>query len=142
MDYFIFIKLFGIILLILGNAFFVGSEIALTSARRSRIHHLAQHGDAAAKIVQILHSEPKRFYSVTQIGITLMSLGLGAIGVSTLTTVLNPLINFIVAHVSAIIPPAVRPLCRQHNRPGGRLPFCFSPAYRRGRVSPESLCLQ
>jgi len=106
MDYFIFIKLFGIILLIMGNAFFVGSEIALTSARRSRIHQLAQHGDTAAKIVQILHSEPERFYSVTQIGITLMSLGLGAIGVSTLTTILNPLINFIVAHVSAIIPPA------------------------------------
>src|SRR4030042_271880 len=106
MDYFIFIKLFGIILLIMANAFFSGSEIALSSARRSRIHHLAEHGDTAAKIVQILHSEPERFYSVTQIGVTLMSLGLGAIGVSTLAAVLNPLVNFIVAHVSTIISPA------------------------------------
>jgi CBS domain containing-hemolysin-like protein len=104
MDSFIFIKLFGILLLIIGNAFFVGSEIALTSARRSRIHHLAEHGDSAAEIVKILHSEPERFYSVTQIGITLMSLALGAIGISTITTVLSPLINFIVAHLSAIVP--------------------------------------
>jgi len=104
MDSFIFIKLFGIFLLIMGNAFFVGSEIALTSARRSRIHHLAEHGDSAAKIVQILHAEPERFYSVTQIGITLMSLALGAIGISTMTTLLNPLINFIVAQLSAIVP--------------------------------------
>jgi CBS domain containing-hemolysin-like protein len=104
MDSFIFIKLFGILLLIMGNAFFVGSEIALTSARRSRIHQLAEHGDSAAKIVQILHSEPERFYSVTQIGITLMSLALGAIGISTITTILNPLTNFVVAHLSAIVP--------------------------------------
>lgn len=104
MDSFIFIKLFGILLLIMGNAYFVGSEIALTSARRSRIHHLAEHGDSAAKIVKILHSEPERFYSVTQIGITLMSLALGAIGISTITTVLNPLINFVVAHLSSIVP--------------------------------------
>ena len=104
MDSFIFIKLLGICLLITGNAFFVGSEIALTSARRSRIHQLAEHGDSAAKIVQILHAEPERFYSVTQIGITLMSLALGAIGISTITTLLNPLINFIVAHLSAIVP--------------------------------------
>ncbi|MFH2218714.1 MAG: hemolysin family protein [Pseudomonadota bacterium] len=104
MDSFIFIKLFGIFLLILGNAFFVGSEIALTSARRSRIHQLAEHGDSAAKIVKILHSEPERFYSVTQIGITLMSLALGAIGISTITTALNPLINFVVAPLSAIVP--------------------------------------
>jgi len=53
MDSVIFMKLFGILLLIAGNAYFVGSEIALTSARRSRIHHLAEHGDPAAKIVKI-----------------------------------------------------------------------------------------
>ncbi len=80
MDYSILIKLLGIFLLIIGNAFFVGSEIALTSARRSRIQHLAEHGDTSAKIVKLLHAEPERFYTVTQIGITLMSLALGAIG--------------------------------------------------------------
>jgi CBS domain containing-hemolysin-like protein len=105
MDAFILIKLIVILLLVIGNAFFVGSEIALTSARRSRVHHLAQKGDSSAKMVHFLQSEPERFYSVTQIGITLMSLGLGAIGISTIVVVLKPLIDFAVLLLSNIVPP-------------------------------------
>ena len=99
-------KLVGIVLLITGNAFFVGSEIALTSARRSRIRHLAEQGNKAAGVVQVLHAEPERFYSVTQIGITLMSLALGAIGIATITTMLEPSITFVVAHLSIFVSPA------------------------------------
>ncbi len=98
-------KLVGIIMLITGNAFFVGSEIALTSARRSRIRHLAEQGNKTANVVQVLHAEPERFYSVTQIGITLMSLALGAIGISTVSTIINPAIAFIVSHLSLLVPP-------------------------------------
>jgi CBS domain containing-hemolysin-like protein len=35
-------KLILIVVLVVGNAFFVGSEIALTSARRSRIKQLTR----------------------------------------------------------------------------------------------------
>mgnify|MGYP001815669066 CR=1 FL=1 len=83
-------KLFLIVFLVVANAFFVGSEIALTSARRSRIKQLASTGNKSARMVQVLHDEPERFYSVTQIGITLVSLALGAIGIVTLTQVLDP----------------------------------------------------
>ena len=106
MDTFILIKLVGIILLVMGNAYFVSAEIALISARRSRVHHLAQKGDSSAKLVQLLQSEPERFYSVTQIGITLMSLGLGAIGISTITVMLKPLIDLGVLLLSNIVPPS------------------------------------
>ena len=90
MEWIIVIKLFAIVLLVLGNAFFVGSEIALTSARRSRIKQLAGMGNRSAMMVQVLHDEPERFYSVTQIGITLVSLGLGAIGILTITQLVSP----------------------------------------------------
>ena len=90
MDWELIGKLFLILLLVVGNAFFVGSEIALTSARRSRINQLASTGNKSAKMVQVLHDEPERFYSVTQIGITLVSLALGAIGMVTLTQVFDP----------------------------------------------------
>jgi len=90
MDWVIIGKLFLILFLVVGNAFFVGSEIALTSARRSRIKQLASTGNKSAKIVQLLHNEPERFYSVTQIGITLVSLALGAIGMVTLTQIMDP----------------------------------------------------
>ncbi len=90
MDWILIGKLFLILILIVGNAFFVGSEIALTSARRSRIKQLASTGNKSARIVQVLHDEPERFYSVTQIGITLVSLALGAIGMVTLTQIMDP----------------------------------------------------
>ena len=83
-------KLLLILLLVVGNAFFVGSEIALTSARRSRINQLAGTGSKSARIVQVLHDQPERFYSVTQIGITLVSLALGAIGMVTITQIIDP----------------------------------------------------
>jgi CBS domain containing-hemolysin-like protein len=72
-------------LFVAGNAFFVGSEIAISSARRSRIKQMADMGDKSAKTVEMLHNEPERFYSVTQVGITLVSLGLGAIGMETIS---------------------------------------------------------
>ena len=90
MDWILIGKLFLILLLVVGNAFFVGSEIALTSARRSRINQLASTGSRSARIVQLLHDQPERFYSVTQIGITLVSLGLGAIGIVTLNQIMFP----------------------------------------------------
>jgi len=93
MDWILTAKVIAIFLLVAGNAFFVGSEIALTSARRSRIKQLANMGNSAAKIVQLLHDEPERFYSVTQIGITLVSLALGAIGMVTLTQIMDPSIE-------------------------------------------------
>ena len=83
-------KLLLILLLVMGNAYFVGSEVALTAARRSRIKQLAELGNKAAKSVQVLHDEPERFYSVTQIGITMVSMGLGAIGIVTIEQIVDP----------------------------------------------------
>ncbi len=90
MDTTLLFSLIAIILLVMGNAFFVGAEIALTSARRSRIKQLADTGNKSAHTVQLLHSEPERFYSVTQIGITLVSLALGAIGITTMEQIFDP----------------------------------------------------
>ena len=60
MDWELIGKLLLILLLVVGNAFFVGSEIALTSARRSRIKQLASTGHKSAQIVRLLHKEPER----------------------------------------------------------------------------------
>ena len=86
----LYVRLIVILLLVAGNAFFVGSEIAISSARRSRIRQLAESGNSRARTVQLLHEEPERFYSVTQVGITLVSLGLGAVGMETIGHVADP----------------------------------------------------
>ncbi|MBF0429437.1 MAG: DUF21 domain-containing protein, partial [Magnetococcales bacterium] len=90
METILWLKLVLILLLILGNAYFVGAEVAITGARRSKIRQLAEQGSKSAARVQKLHQEPERFYSVTQIGITLVSLALGAIGMDTLAQIMDP----------------------------------------------------
>ncbi|MBF0161417.1 MAG: HlyC/CorC family transporter [Magnetococcales bacterium] len=90
METILWLKLILILILIMGNAYFVGAEVAITGARRSKIRQLAEQGSKSALRVQKLHQEPERFYSVTQIGITLVSLALGAVGMDTLAQIMDP----------------------------------------------------
>jgi len=67
-------------LLILSNAFFVAAEMALARVRRTRIDHLCAKGNKTAKLAQKALDHPDRFISACQLGITLATLGLGALG--------------------------------------------------------------
>src|SRR5205814_4730873 len=60
--------------LILLNGLFVMSEIALVSARKSRLEYLAETGDRKAKAALDLSNNPDIFLSAAQIGITLVSI--------------------------------------------------------------------
>lgn len=69
-----------VVLLVLANGFFVAAEFALVAVRRSRIDQQAEEGDRSAKTVQAALQNLDRYISGTQLGITLSSLALGAIG--------------------------------------------------------------
>jgi putative hemolysin len=56
------------------NGIFVMAEIALVSARKSRLEMLAGKGDVKAKKALILAENPEKFLSTVQIGITLISI--------------------------------------------------------------------
>ncbi len=58
-------------MLILVNAFFAASEIALISLNDNKIKMMAERGDKKAKMLQKLLAEPSRFLATIQIGITL-----------------------------------------------------------------------
>ncbi len=78
-----------LLLVILGfNAFFAAAEVALVSVRESRLKQLAEEGQAGAQAALNLLSNPERLLSVTQIGVTLASLGLGWAGQGTLYALL------------------------------------------------------
>jgi len=77
-----------LLLLILGiNAFFAAAEVALVSVRESRLKQLAEDGHAGAQAALNLLANPGRLLSVTQIGVTLASLGLGWAGEDTLYSI-------------------------------------------------------
>src|SRR5215212_7200469 len=60
--------------LIIVNGLFVMSEIALVSARKSRLEHQAERGDKRARIALELSNNPEIFLSAAQIGITLIAI--------------------------------------------------------------------
>lgn len=60
-----------LIFLVLLNAFFAASEFALVELNEIKIKNLAEKGDRKAKLLDKLISEPSRFLSTIQIGITL-----------------------------------------------------------------------
>ncbi|MCM2278972.1 MAG: hemolysin family protein [Oligoflexia bacterium] len=62
------------------NAFFVAAEFAIVKVRRSRLEELAGQGVAAARISILCVDQLDEYLSATQLGITLVSLGLGWIG--------------------------------------------------------------
>jgi len=71
------------LLLILANGVFAMSELALVSARKTRLQQWANQGDARARAALELARKPAGFLSTTQIGITLVGILAGAFGGAT-----------------------------------------------------------
>ena len=76
-------RLFLLFLILALNAFFAAGEVSLVSVRRSRLRAQAEQGDSGALVALDLLSNPQRLLSVSQLGVTLASLGLGWAGEET-----------------------------------------------------------
>ena len=83
-----------VFVLVLANAFFVASEFALVSVRRTRIDQLAAEGSRSASVVQRAVHNLDRYIAATQVGITLASLLLGGIGERSLEPILTFLFSW------------------------------------------------
>jgi CBS domain containing-hemolysin-like protein len=86
------LRLLGLFALVAVNGFFAAVEFSLVAVRHSRVRQLVDQGRVRAKIVLDLIGKLDRVVSGVQVGITLTSLGLGALGESTLASILSPLV--------------------------------------------------
>ena len=77
------------LLLICINGFFVAAEFALVKVRASQLDIKAQKGSSRAKLAKSLLEKLDSYLSATQLGITLASLALGAIGEKTISSMLE-----------------------------------------------------
>ncbi|HEV7333709.1 MAG TPA: hemolysin family protein [Flavisolibacter sp.] len=82
--------LLGLIFL---NALFVMAEIALVSARKSRLESMADKGDAKARHALDLSNNPEIFLSTVQIGITLIAIFTGVYSGEKFSAQLKPVIQ-------------------------------------------------
>lgn len=85
-------EVLAVLLLIMVNGVLAMSEIAVVTARHSRLAGRAREGDARAQAALRLKEEPTEFLSTVQIGITLIGILAGALGGARLAGHLAPVL--------------------------------------------------
>jgi CBS domain containing-hemolysin-like protein/mannitol/fructose-specific phosphotransferase system IIA component (Ntr-type) len=91
------------LILLLLNSFFVLAEFATVKMRSTQIDLLAARRHPAARILRHVNQRIEEYLSVCQLGITLASIGLGAVGEPALARVIKPLVgSSTMAHTAAI----------------------------------------
>jgi CBS domain containing-hemolysin-like protein len=91
------LALVAVVLIILANGFFVAAEYALVTVRRTRIQEMLDQGSKGARRVADLQQNPARFISAIQLGVTLSSLALGAIGEPVVSRLLETPLDWLPA---------------------------------------------
>jgi CBS domain containing-hemolysin-like protein len=88
--------------LVLVNAFFVVAEYALVRSRRGRLEALAEEGARGAALALRQLDEIGDYISACQVGITMASIGIGALGEPAIEHVLRPLFGNALGHGLAV----------------------------------------
>lgn len=92
------------LLLVLGNAFFVGAEFALISARRSQVEPLADKGSRLARTTLRAMENIALVIAVNQLGITVCSLLLGAVAEPAIAHLVDPVLHALSVPESLVHP--------------------------------------
>jgi CBS domain containing-hemolysin-like protein len=102
----ILLRLAGVLVLVLLNGFFVSAEFSIVSARRTRLDQLVAAGNSTAALVRRMQDQLGRTIAATQLGVTLMSLALGAIGEPTIAQLVEPPIEALTIYLLGNLPVA------------------------------------
>jgi len=89
----LFSEILFIALLIFINGYLSGTEIAVVTARKSRIKEMAEKGNKRAKVFLKLKEEPDRFLATIQIGITGVGVLASAVGGAAAVKVIKPFLQ-------------------------------------------------
>lgn len=96
------LNLLVVALLLFANAFFVATEFALVSVRKTRLAQLSKEGNKLAKIALDSINHLDRSIAAVQLGITIASIGLGWVGEAALVKLIQPLFGFLPDSMQAV----------------------------------------
>ena len=96
------LKILVVFLLVFGNAFFVAAEFSIVKMRSSRLDVLIAAGNRRASYAKKLSDRLDVALSVTQLGITIVSLGLGWLGEPVVASLLHPAFSWFGVPESAV----------------------------------------
>ncbi len=88
--------------LILVNAFFVIAEYSLVRSRRARLQAMADEGQRGARRALSQLEEIGDYIAACQVGITMASIGIGALGEPAIADLLQPVFGGAVGHTAAV----------------------------------------
>jgi putative hemolysin len=97
------LELVALVGLIFLNAFFVAAEYGLVTSRRTRIMELEHQGNRRARAVLRITADPPRFISAMQLGVTVASLAIGALGEQVLAHKLDSVMASVLAVILALL---------------------------------------
>src|ERR687886_386831 len=83
------VLLVGVPALIAMNAFFVGAEYALVRSRLDRLEALGEEGESRADLARRQVDHIDEYIAACQVGITMASIGIGAVGEPAIADVLE-----------------------------------------------------
>jgi CBS domain containing-hemolysin-like protein len=89
--------------LVLVNAFFVVGEYALVRSRKGRLQEMADEGNRGARRAVMMTDELGDYIAACQIGITMASLGIGALGEPTISHALEHVGRGSLGHAAALV---------------------------------------
>jgi CBS domain containing-hemolysin-like protein len=89
-------------LLVLVNAFFVIAEYALVRSGRARLEAMADDGVRGARLALSQIDQIGDYISACQVGITMASIGIGALGEPTIAHLLEPALGPALGHTAAV----------------------------------------
>jgi CBS domain containing-hemolysin-like protein len=87
------LKILAVLALVLLNAFFVAAEFSLVRIRETQLDTLVTKNWRRAKMARHIVRHLNSYLSATQLGITMVSLGLGYLGEPIFSSLLGPIFN-------------------------------------------------
>jgi CBS domain containing-hemolysin-like protein len=97
------LRIIGALLLVGLNAFFVATEFAITRVRLSQVVELEKQGRAGAKAARQAVEQIDAYLAACQLGITIASIGLGALAEPAFEHLLEPLLGTLAPTVATTI---------------------------------------
>src|SRR5204863_1149890 len=90
-------------LVIAMNGFFVAAEYALVRSRRNKVEAMESEGDPGAGRLRRQIDDIDEYIATCQVGITMASIGLGALGEPTIANLLEDALGGVVSHALAVV---------------------------------------
>jgi CBS domain containing-hemolysin-like protein len=90
-------------LLVLVNAFFVVAEYSLVRSRRARLEGMAEQGLRGARLALTEMEQIGDYIAACQVGITMASIGIGALGEPAIAHLFEPVFGGAIGHSAAVV---------------------------------------